>query len=273
MAARSPLLGSPHCYLVEAETALGVPLMAEPDLVDLVPQVMEAVRNTFDVRLYAWSMTGSRLRLVLQHLHQLAGDDQWVRNRWQRLGTTSSIPIDRLRTRMTSLSGFMQTLLQRLARQRNRLHDGRGSIWARRYRACLLGDDSAVLIASAWCDYVDTANVLRGSQGQPAGENPINLAAPPLRIGHDGDWYPGDDSFPGLMPPMGADRAMWLRRVAEEHVLGHTIYNHALEHGWALGRPESLTGALQRLGREHGRGRSRRVHELDDQIGLCGIWG
>jgi hypothetical protein len=232
------------------------------------------VRAAFEVRLYAWSATGTRLRLVLQHLDRVPNDDAWLRRRWTAAGGASTTPSNRLHVRLTSLAGFMQTLLQRLARHHNRVQGTRGSIWGRRYRACLLGDDPSVLAASVWCEAGDRDDErIGGSIGLEASEPPVLLASPPLRIGPDGDWYATDEGSPGLMPPPSTERSHWVARVAADIADDLPAYRHALEHGWALGRPESLTGALQRLGREVGRGRSRRLHDLNDHIGLCGVWG
>lgn len=270
MPARTPLLGEPHCYAIEVETALGAPLLAGQPLAAELPGLLESVRAAFECRCYAWSTTPTRLRLVMQHLDRLPGDEQWIRARWIAGGGSASTPASRLRERLTSVSGFMQTLLQRLARRHNQLHGARGSIWARRYRACLLADDAATLVASLWCEADAT---VASSRGESAGAPPLRLATPPIRIGPDERWYTTDEGSPGLLPPPAEDRALWLMRIAAEIAEDLPAYRQALEHGWALGRSESLTGALQRLGRDTGRGRSRRPHDLNDALGLCGIWG
>jgi len=276
MPARSPLLGAPHCYAIEVETALGSPLLAESPLREELADLIETTRAAFECRCYAWSTLPNRLRLVMQHLDRLPGDEQWIRARWIAGGGSPTTPASRLRERLTSVSGFMQTLLQRLARRHNSVRKGRGSIWARRYRACLLADDAATLVASWWCEQPladATTAMVASSRGQPAGAVPLRLATPPIRIGPDEGWYTIDDGSPGLLPPPAGERSLWLERIGAEIAADMAIYRQALEHGWALGRPESLTGAVQRLGRESGRGRSRRVHELNDSLGLCGIWG
>jgi len=44
--------------------------------------------------------------------------------------------------------------------------------------------------------------------------------------------------------------------------------------GWALGRPERLRAVLARPARSSGGGgRGRVLRDLDDDRGLCGVWG
>jgi hypothetical protein len=66
----------------------------------------------------------------------------------------------------------------------------------------------------------------------------------------------------------------WLDRFSATMRTEHlSMYGEAIQHGWALGRPESLTDVLTRLGRGQGRGRSRSLRDLSDELGLCGVWG
>ncbi|TVR08456.1 MAG: hypothetical protein EA401_13935 [Planctomycetota bacterium] len=76
------------------------------------------------------------------------------------------------------------------------------------------------------------------------------------------------------MPPSpGNDQDLFDRFCQQLPSESADEYLKAALHSWALGRPESLTEALSRLARGPGRGRSRRARELDDELGLCGVWG
>lgn len=271
MPSRDPLLGHPHCYAVEIESAQALPILDR--LGSDLPRILEQVRSVFEARLYAWSATATRLRIVLQHVDRVGGDDAWLRDRWVKAGGIPGIKAEQLRRRLTSLAGFMQTLLQRLSRCHNAGRDQRGSVWARRYRACLLGDDDAVLAATLCCERRRDAPLLQSSAGAVAAAPPVRLAPPPIRLGPDGQWFHAEDGTPGLLPPPDDERPLWLARIAGEFSEDLERYDQALAHGWALGRSESLTGALQRLGRDEGRGRSRKLRDLGDRVGLVGLWG
>ncbi|MBA3709502.1 MAG: hypothetical protein H0W83_11870 [Planctomycetes bacterium] len=170
----------------------------------------------------------------------------------------------------------MQTLLQRYSRDRNRRHGTRGRLWASRYRSTLIADDRSLLAAIAWLeDAAPALSAISSSRdARSSSRAPLTLAAPPLRIGPGEFLFPADESPPGCPPPLAPDHAACLRRfsagISEN---ARVAYGHALRSGWALGRPESLGGVLQRLARVNGRGRSRRLRELDDDLGLCGVWG
>jgi len=270
MAGRSDLLGPPHTYAIAVRCALDQPLFASAADRDDAVAILEQVRDGYDARLYGWCLAPAGLHLVLSLPDRLPVDDAWLRQRWQRAGGAAAIPAERLRARLTSLGGCMQTLLQRLSRTWNRRHGRRGAIWAGRYRACLIADDAALLAAIAWFEG-DLARDAVASSRDPHG--PL-LTTPPLRIGPDGKWYPADESPPGMPPPPAGERRAWIDRIAKELGPDHRhAYGEAMAHGWALGRPESLTGPLARLGRGPGRGRSRSLRHLDDDLGLCGVWG
>ena len=170
----------------------------------------------------------------------------------------------------------MQTLLQRFSREWNRRHESRGHLWAGRYRACLLADDNALLAAIAWVEseqlHQDT-RVLSSADSR-SGLPPVPLASLPIRRGPDGSLFTADESPPGLSPLTSRDGRLGFREfVAQLPPADLAAYGAALSNGWALGRPESLSGLLSRIGRSGGRGRSRQLRELDDRAGLCGVWG
>lgn len=275
MPKRTDLFGAPHTYYVAVQAALGHALFSTTADQARTMVGLEQIREAFACRCYALALERDALHLVLHHPPLPAGDDEYLRGRWITAGGRSNVPALRLRQRLGSLSGFMQTLLQRLSRDWNRRHGSRGSLWARRYRACLLADDAALLAAIAWVEEelgsraVITSRTLRDVT-MPA----LRLAAPPLRIGPDQQWFPADEGPPGTAPPANQDLRQWLDRIARELGPEHRrAYGEALQHGWALGRPESLTAPLSRLTRGTGRGRSRRLRHLADDLGLCGVWG
>jgi hypothetical protein len=275
MPQRTAILGAPHTYYVAIHAALGQPLFADPADRAAALAGLEQVRDAFACRCHGVALAADALHLVIHHPHLPAGDDEYLRDRWVAAGGRSTVPPARLRRRLGSLSGFMQTLLQRLSRDWNRRHGGAGSLWARRYRACLLADDAALLAAVAWIEEDLGATALITSRTLRHDSAPaVRLAAPPLRIGPDQQWFPADDGPPGIPPPASGELRHWLDRIVGELGPEHRrAYGEALQHGWALGRPESLTGPLSRLTRGTGRGRSRRLRHLADELGLCGVWG
>jgi hypothetical protein len=170
----------------------------------------------------------------------------------------------------------MQTLLQRFSREWNRRHAGRGHLWSGRYRACLLADDNALLAAVAWVedDHLHRATRVVSSVDARGASAPVPLAPLPIRRGPDGSLFTADESPPGLSPLTDQDGRTGFRDYVAELPPGDlAAYGVALSNGWALGRPESLSGLLSRIGRSGGRGRSRQLRELDDRLGLCGVWG
>jgi hypothetical protein len=272
MATRDILLGAPHAYLITSQCVLNAPLFSDEPLRSGIAPLIETLRLAFAVRLHAFAVEPAALSLVVQHPPPAAGDELRLRERWTACGGTARIPIDRLRARLGSLSCFVQTLLQRAARLRNRTVGGRGSIFTARYRACLLADDAAVLAATTWVE-ARTPDALATSRDQAAGSGLVRLATPPLRVGPDGQWYAADDGPTSLPPPGDQERAQVLARLADDLARDLPHYDHALRRGLALGRPESLTAPLHRLGRSGGRGRRRQLRDLGDALGLCGVWG
>jgi len=275
MPQRHAIVGAPHTYYVAITAAFRHPVFQSAADITSALTVLEQVREAFACRCHALAVTTNALHLIIHHPPLAAGNDDYLRARWMASGGRAQVTSSKLRERLGSLSGFMQTLLQRLSRDWNHRHHSRGSLWASRYRACLLADDSAVLAAIAWLEEEvgNTAEITSRHirhDAHPA----VRLAAPPLRIGPDNQWFPTDDGPPGIPPPANDDLRLWLDRIASE--LGSAnrrAYGEALQHGWALGRPESLTAPLSRLARGAGRGRSRRLRQLADDLGLCGVWG
>jgi len=275
MPQRYTIIGAPHTYYVAIHSAFGHPVFREAADVTSALSSLELLREAFACRCHALAITEDALHIVIHHPPLAAGDDAFLRARWMAAGGRAQVTSSKLRERLGSLSGFMQTLLQRLSREWNRRHHRRGSLWARRYRACLLADDSAVLAAIAWIEEELGASALLTSRHIRHDAHPtLRLAAPPLRIGPDNQWFPADEGPPGIPPPANDDLRLWLDRIASELGAAHRrAYGEALQHGWALGRPESLTDPLSRLSRGTGRGRSRRLRQLADDLGLCGVWG
>lgn len=272
---RHSLLGNPNTYAVVVHCALGQPLLGEAGEAQAFLEHLELSRRSFDCRVFAYAVHARWFVMLVQHQHELSESDEALRHRWALSKGRRVLPLDRLRRRFTSLSGFMQTFLQGFSRAWNLRHDMRGSIWGRRYRACLLADDAALLAAIAWCEEHERTEAVRSSHSlHTASPDPVTLAPPPLRVGPDDQLFPADYSPPGLPPPPAHEVQAWLDRfsatIRNDHL---SMYGEAIQHGWALGRPESLTDVLTRLGRSHGRGRSRSLRDLSDELGLCGVWG
>jgi hypothetical protein len=165
----------------------------------------------------------------------------------------------------------MQAALQRFTRDSNQRHGRRGSLWAGHYRSLLLADDRALL--AALCR-IESASGLtsQGCHDQPRAI--LTLAPPPLRTGPGDFLCPADEAPPGCFPPPEGTIGQYLGRFAAAiSPQAGAAHGRALAAGWALGRPESLGGVISQLGRAHGRGRMRQVRDLDDELGLCGVWG
>ena len=269
---RNHLIGHPHTYHIQLTTALDQPCFANAaDQAELLA-LLERVRSVYDFRCYAWALAPERLELVLRHAPPTE-DDERLRQRWLGLGGSAALSAERLRTRLGSLGGLMQTLAQRSSAAWHRRHGTRGHLWAGRYRACLLADDAALLVACACCERLPGA-VQGSGRTQGRDEEPPPLLAPlPIRSLPDGLVIPADEAQLGLPHPLPDAEGQLMHEFVAQIESALPSYVQALRHGWALGRPESLTDCVGRLGRSSGRGRSRQVRELDDELGLCGVWG
>jgi hypothetical protein len=273
---RGVLVGPPHTYLVQVSTALGVTVFDRHTEADHLLGLVARLRQAFDLRLYGYLITTDGLRLVLRHHATVNESDDRLRARWALIDGSPLTTVPRIKERFASLGGFMQTLLQRFSREWNRRHGSRGHLWAGRYRACLLADDNALMAAVAWVEdaHLHRASRVLSSADGRQGPAPVPLAPLPIRRGPDGSLFPADESPPGLPPLTDEDgRAGFRDYVAQLPSDDLAAYGIALTQGWALGRPESLSGLLSRIGRSGGRGRSRQLRELDDRLGLCGVWG
>jgi hypothetical protein len=275
MPIRTDLLGNPNTYAVMVHCALDQPLLADDEEARTFLEHLEVSRRSFDCRVFAFAVHARWFVILVQHQSDLSESEEALRQRWTLSRGRRVLSIERLRRRFTSLSGFMQTFLQGFSRAWNSRHGMRGSIWGRRYRACLLADDAALLAAIAWCEDHHRDQVIRTSHNlHGSSPMPVALAAPPLRVGPGDTMFPADYCPPGLSPPPETEIQAWLDRFSatmrSEHI---HMYGEAIQHGWALGRPESLTDVLTRLGRGQGRGRSRSLRDLSDELGLCGVWG
>jgi len=275
---RRHVIGAPHIYYLHARCALGQALLATAAEQQAMRSLLELLRRCFDLRVYAYAIEGDAYHLVLRHADRLVESDERLSQRWSLLGGRHGPPPERLRRRFTTLDGLMQTLAQRFSHDFHRRNGGRGSIWAGRYRACLLADDAALLAAVAWVEHglgpklPSCASSF--AQRRRAVLEPPQLARLPLRITPGGEVVPSDEAILNLPPPAAADEPSLLDRfVATLDSNAVAGYGEALARAWTLGRPESLTEALARLGRHSGRGRSRSLRELDDELGLCGVWG
>lgn len=273
---RSALCGPPHTYVVSVSTALGLPRLAESGACSCLLQQMEQVRKVFDAYYYGWNILPDSFQLIIRHRSGIRENEGLLLRRWAQLGGKTTPRADHLAQRLTSLSGFMQTLLQTAAHQLRRHCGGPGTWWAPRYRSCLLSDDSALIAATAGVEYVTAGSQALSSsreQHQPHESTP-HLSALPLSLMPDGEVLPRDATPMGIKPPPPSQNQDLLNHCLDQWPAeSAAIYHRALQRAWALGRPESLSETLARLGRSGGRGRSRRLRELDDEWGLCGVWG
>jgi hypothetical protein len=250
--------------------------LAEDGACDLLLHHLEMVRQVFDASIYAWRISASGFTLVLRHRAQFSGQLNKLQQRWALLGGKTVPRGERLIERVSSLSGLMQTLLQTASRCLGKRCGGPGTWWAPRYRCCLLSDDSALIAATIAIEQHRNDSLLSSStaQRETPQEGLLQLASLPLCVMPDGEVRPSDTTPMGVKPPPpGQDYALFqdcLEQGVEDHA---RIYDKALNQAWALGRPESLSESMARLGRQSGRGRSRRIRELDDDWGLCGVWG
>lgn len=278
---RGILVGPPHTYLVQVSTALGMDVFANPGEATHLLNLVARLRLAFDLRIFGYLISATGFELIVRHHPTIIDTDEQLRVRWATIAGSSLTSMTRIKQRFASLGGFMQTLLQRFSREWNRRHHSRGHLWSGRYRACLLADDSALLAAVAWLedtkhqhvDSVFSSNAARAPH-ETRMEALVPLAPLPIRRGPDGSFFPGDESPPGLPPLTDHDGQAGFHDYADQLPTADlAAYGVALKNGWALGRPESLSGILSRIGRSGGRGRSRKLRELDDQLGLCGVWG
>lgn len=273
---RSHLSGAPHTYLVSVRCALDHPVFAVADEAQRLLHQLDALRVAFDARIFGYRIEVDRFHLALRHQGSIGGSDDRLRARWQSVGGGTRTTPGRIRTRLASLGGLMQTLLQRFSRDWNRRHGRTGHLWAGRFRSCLLADDAALLACVAWLE--DPAShgqpTCATSAGRSSAQAALTLANLPLRLAPDGSLFPADDAAMGMTPPAEDALPGLFRDFARSLTAGDlTAYGAALSAGWALGRPESLSETVARLGRTTGRGRSRQLRELDDRLGLCGVWG
>jgi hypothetical protein len=274
---RKTLLGPPHTYLVKATTAQNLALF-DGDEAEHFLTLLETVRSAFAVRVFAYQLDPNGFRLIFRHSAHANDTDDALRRRWTSVGGSLLTPVTRLKQRFTTLSGFMQTLLQRYSRSVNRRTGRRGHVWSGRYRACLLADDLGLLASVAWIEATTHHKTISSSatwrQSSQQIQNNVTLSPLPLRLGPDGMWFTADESPPGLPPLRDAQVDGLFAAFTKGLPAADMIhYGQALEHGWAFGRPESLSQTIARLSRPSGRGRSRSVHDLDDALGLCGVWG
>lgn len=275
LCARQNILGHPDVYLIRLTCALGHHAFAEQDDVDSLLKLLSILCEGFRVRLFAYRLDAHELTLIIRHEHDIADTDANLRKRWQTIGGRSStMTTARLRRRLGSLEGFMQILAQRSSRNWNLRHHSRGHLWAGRYRACLLADDAALLAGIAWLECASRPNPQASSQGKHGSSLKPSLSGLPIRMTHGDLALPADEAPPGCPPPSDED----LQRCFDQYCSHfspqcRSAYGTALTRGFALGRPESLSETIARLGRQNGRGRSRKLRELDDQRGLCGVWG
>lgn len=269
---RNELLGPPHTYLIQGEAAFGRDIFSDPgERADFIA-AWSQVCATFDLRCYGWRLQPSSYALCFRHRHHWPEPDHLLAERWAKTNRRSNLSGERLRERLSSLSGVMQTLIQQYSKRYNTRHNSKGSIWAGRYRACLLADDAAVLTTVVSIEHAPS--LASSQQAHCSNQDGPPLARLPICELPNGSVLPLDEAPMGMVPPMLEQEQRLFDQFAEEcSPEDRAIYAQAIQHSWCLGKPESLAGAMNRLGRSKGRGRSRRRRELDDALGLCGLWG
>lgn len=269
---RQDLNGEPHCYFVHAGFALNEPLLEIDGECDCFLELLERLRRCFELRIYGYMISKCGYYILLQHPPDRVESDLDLQRRWQELiQSAKSIPGKNLRERFCTLPGIMQTLAQRYSREFHQRQGGRGSIWADRYRSCLLADDTAVLAALTWIHAQPDTQLAAAPLGS-SHKHPL-LTASPLREVAQGVLVATDEAPLGTLPPNASTWPQLLEQFFDGLQDNPDHYTRALTRGWALGRPESLVPSLSRMSRSSGRGRSRQLHELNDELGLCGIWG
>lgn len=267
---RLRLIGYPHRYAITARCALDQELLADPADIASFLAILGQLQRSAELRIQAYAIGPASYTLILQHREQLLDNDHGCRERWARLGGRS-LPPDQIRHRLCDLGCLMQSLAQRFSRAWHQAHGGRGSIWAERYRACLLADDSALLAAVCAVERLPACRVSRLDRSQA---RTPRLGTLPLTRAIDGGlWVTDEAPLGSIAIPREEVPTALAEFAAEIDASSQRAHQDALERSWALGRPESLVDACARLGRASGRGRHRRLHELDDSLGLCGVWG
>ncbi len=260
-------------YYLRAEAATGQAPLGEAGDREQFLALLELVRQVFQARVYAYGLRAEAMHLAIALAPRIEEREQALFDRWRRLAARATPPADRLRARLRSVSGFMQTLLQRFTRTWNAHRGTRGALWAPRFRSVILADDCALLAATTWIERRAGAQSA-SSRGLHDRDSAVSLSAPPLALGPGDFLCPSDDAPPGCSPPAPGETEGALARFAQalspEALEAH---GRALAHGWALGRPESLAGVIDRLGRHGGRGRGRRLRDLGEELGLYGVWG
>ena len=263
---RQRLLGAPHIYYLTLQTALDQPVFTEEAERDDFLELLELVRTVFAAQLFGWRLDSAQIHLALRLDPRIRDPEA----RLDLLGSRNHPSHERLQQRLGSIGSLMQCLGQRFAHRSHARHGSRGHFWAGRYRNCLLADDAALLASIAWLERPGAAS----SACHRGGDRPPRLSRLPLRVLPGGLAVPADEAQLGFPPPAPTDEHQAFQAFCQElDEDSLRSYGQALTRGWALGRPESLTESLDRLGRSSGRGRSRQIRELEDWQGLCGLWG
>ena len=260
-------------YYCTAHSAFAHALFEEELAFALFCSGLQEIITCFDCHIFAIAVEHDRFHLVIRHRQHLPFSDEKLLQLWHQHGGSPSAAVDRLRQRGTSLGGIMQTLLQRFGRRWHSEFGGQGRLWAERYHACILADDSAIAAAAVWCDRRPA--VWRLKQDRTTAEHQgIRLRAIPLNAVTDDIIVPADDAPFGLPTGNSQDSSeLFTHWSSQQSDASVACYQRALCHGWAMGRPESLIESTALLGRSSGRGRSRSIRELGDDLGLCGVWG
>lgn len=269
------MLAAPHCYCVRAQCALEQALFAQADEAQLFLLHLEEIRLCYDLRIYGYAISKNSYAIILQHQERILDRDDILQNRWQKLtGSHKFYPANVLRDRFNDLTQIMKSLNQGYSRAYHQRHGGRGSIWAERYRSCLLADDTAIIACMSWID-TQQGHIVKYPNSPSKQHTALPLISPaPLREVAQKVIIPSDEAPLGTVPPLAEEWPLLLQDffhgISNE---SRDIYATAISKGWALGKAESLVPCLSQLSRSEGRGRSRQLRDLNDDLGLCGVWG
>src|SRR5580692_2858530 len=127
-----------YAYYLQATACSGAMPLADAPEHRRFLDLLERVRTVFQARAYAYGLRDQAVHLVLGLRPHHDDSEQSLLDRWRRLSSRTPPPVARLRRRLSSVSGFMQTVLQRFARDWNARRQRTGSMWSRRFRAVLL---------------------------------------------------------------------------------------------------------------------------------------
>jgi hypothetical protein len=257
--------------MVTCTTIRQLPLLA--DCANYLADILPRWRRAMQITLWHAHVEQHQLRLLFRHRTQARGTPhQWQMN-YQQWQPRSRLQADAIEQRLTSLGGCMQVLTKEISQHINRKTNNRGTCWEPRFRCCLLADDSALCAMALSMHQEKTA--LKGESAniwQPHHDAALNCSALPLLRLPSGQVIPADQGPLGTLPSVGDENLLADLQSENNHV-DYLAWRSVWDKALAIGRPESLAETLGRFERPPSRGRRRRMRDLGDSWGLCGVWG